>query len=406
MSDKTVPSKALLALTTAAMALPGMTDWAQAAAPVDHGANVRGTYYAEDAMDAENSSSGESSDRYDIKVIQAQYSVPLGANADLVLNAAADFMSGASPWYIQPAVGSTKPEVVMSGATIEDDRYDGTAKGTYYFDSARLAGTVGFSTENDYRSVSSALEGQLDVNNKLTTLAMGLNLSSDTLEPTEGGESLRPVEEEKDSMGVYVGLTQVIDRSSLVQFNLTWTKLDGYLSDPYKWAAVVGDVDVLGDDEYFADTRPDSRSQTAALMRYRRFFPGVAGSMHLDYRYYTDDWGIDSHMVETSWYQNLADGMQLIPTFRYYVQTEADFYSVYYIDEREDGYYSSDYRLSPYGAISLGLKLDMDFSKAWNLNASVERYMSSADYSYEDIQVENPALINFWSASVGFGVKF
>ena len=52
----------------------------------------------------------------------------------------------------------------------------------------------------------------------------------------------------------------------------------------------------------------------------------------------------------------LWSSFRLIPSLRYYTQSQADFYAPYYISERSDGYYSSDYRLSPYGALAWRVK--------------------------------------------------
>ena len=53
----------------------------------------------------------------------------------------------------------------------------------------------------------------------------------------------------------------------------------------------------------------------------------------------------------------------MIPSFRYYSQGKADFYAQLLRNgSRRDGLYSSDYRLSPYGAISWRIRAETRFT--------------------------------------------
>ena len=104
---------------------------------------------------------------------------------------------------------------------------------------------------------------------------------------------------------------------------MTYQNGSGFLSDPYKLVSIAG--------SNFADRRPDSRNQIALMGRYRRHFSGVGGSLHLDYGFYVDDWGIDAHTLELAWYQSLfGDVLTIVPSVRYYTQSQADFYAPFF----------------------------------------------------------------------------
>jgi hypothetical protein len=105
----------------------------------------------------------------------------------------------------------------------------------------------------------------------------------------------------------------------------------------------------------------------------------------------------------------LFDTIRVIPSFRYYSQGQADFYSPFYEQARGDGLYSSDYRLSPYGAISWRiraetrfriLRLDLLASFAW------ERYLSSGEYALGKVSTPNPGLVSYDLFSVGLTTRF
>ena len=156
----------------------------------------------------------------------------------------------------------------------------------------------------------------------------------------------------------------MIDRSSAVYAGLSVTRHAGYLSDPYK----------------LRDVRPDERLERALAIRYRRFLDGPDAAVHVDYRYFGDDWGIASHTLHTSWYQNLGPWFQVVPNVRYYSQSEADFYRP--VDEFGlplDVHQSSDFRLSAYGAFTFGVK-GVVRQPGWSLTVSADRYIGNEKY--------------------------
>jgi len=92
-------------------------------------------------------------------------------------------------------------------------------------------------------------------------------------------------------------------------------------------------------------------------------------------------------------------------SIRYYTQTQADFYEPFYAVLPEDGEVSSDYRLSPYGAISLRLGLSETIGD-WTVKLAAERYISDKSYSTQSVDVENPALLDFTQFTFGVDYSF
>jgi hypothetical protein len=295
-----------------------------------------------------------------------------------------------------------KPVQVMTGATIDDKRTDVLLEGKYFMDRGQASASGGVSFENDYFAINGGLGGELDLNEKNTTLSSGFGFSIDSIDPVDTDEyPLRPDHEKKQTYSAFAGLSQVLGRSTAVQSTLTYQLGNGYLSDPYKQALVAG--------EPLADSRPDLRNQIAWLSRYRHHFSSVNASLHADYQFYWDDWNISAHTFELAWYQSLFEAFRLIPSVRYYSQGQADFYAPYYEQTRADGHYSSDYRLSPYGAISWRIKAETRF-RIWQLDwlasFSWERYLSSGSYAMQKVSTPNPGLVNYDLFSVGFTTRF
>jgi len=184
-----------------------------------------------------------------------------------------------------------------------------------------------------------------------------------------------------------------------VQTTLGYTHHSGYLADPYKQAWVVSLANVV------PDQRPESRQQLTWSAQLRRFFRGADAALHLDYRYYHDNWEVDAHTVDLAWHQNVGHGVRLVPGLRWYSQSQAFFYEPYYATPRSDGLASSDYRLSPYGALSASLTASWDY-RDWNASLSYQRYDSGTAYALGQVAVENPGLVDFQVVSLGLKKVF
>jgi hypothetical protein len=383
----------LAMLTTSALALiPGLAERA-AAQSQENGWSLQYGYsmYSEGSIAANKLSAG-SRGRYDIDTHQFKLDVPIGSYISLGFDVAYEKMTGASPWLIEPNLAGD-PVVVMTGASISDARTDFLGSVTFIGEKSRTSLSGGASIEDDYTSINMGFGREKDFNEKATTFSWGVGFSTDESDPTDTSFTPDPVKHTKKSGTFSMGLSQVIDRASVAQSSITLGYHDGYLSDPYKLVSS-GGVNL-------ADRRPGTRTQIAWLTRYRRHFERMNGSLHADYQLNWDTWGVLANMVELGWHQELFRLFNLAPSLRYYSQSKADFYAPYFapgLTATTDA--SSDYRLSPYGAISFKLRAEANIGELIKLpNARIgvqyERYMSGAEFAMGRVGTENPALVDF-----------
>jgi hypothetical protein len=395
MSQRNKNKRALTALTSAALAIPGLSSSVQAASlGAETLVQYKASAYREADLDSSQLSGG-SAQRYEIDSQQVRAQLPLGDRTDASIELMYETMSGASPWFILP--GQDGAVQVMSGATIHEERKDVQAKVNHLVnDKTVISILAGVSDENDYFAINAGLEALYEIPDTQLTLTAGLGYSDDELEPTDGDVMADRIRRaNKDSTTAFVGISQILNKTTVVQASLSYSLNQGFLSDPYKKVWISDQANT------FNDSRPDERHQFVAQGRLRHFLPDLKAAIHFDFRYFEDDWEIASSTTELAWYQNIADGWVLTPSLRHYSQTQAYFYAPYFFTARSDGFGSSDYRLSPYGAISLKLRLE----KRWqhlDVHAEWERYEASADYSLESVDLENPALVEFDILSVGF----
>ena len=391
-------SPALAALTTAAMALPGISPTVKAGVAVNEPKlSFAYTRYDEDSIPSGDSdpSAGER-DRYEIDVAQIQFLYPLNDKWQITSGFVYDDMSGSSPWFVRPDANGD-PLVVMSGATIDDTRYDFSVGAEYFGETFTIAPSIGYSTEKDYKAISGGVEVEYEFPNKATSLRGGIAVSFDEIDPTQDTGVVRVNNEDKENYAIFGGVTQVINKHTILQTTLGISYFDGFLSDPYKQVFLPGGN--------LPDSRPSDRTQYTFAARLRRYSELFAAAFHVDYRFYYDDWDVRSHTLDLGLHKVTESGWAFDTSLRYYSQTQADFYEPFYTGPRADGEYSSDYRLSPYGAISLRLGLSETIGD-WTVKLAAERYISDKSYSVQSVDVENPALLDFTQFTFGVDYSF
>ncbi len=378
------------ALSAAALAIPSQAE----VAPTDKTFSYRYTSYQEADAPRERTFTAETG-RYQIDVQQFGYRTPIGESWHLASELQFESMSGASPTQTyKNAEGQST--LVMSGASIEEQRVDIKVAPKKYFAHGTAGGLLAISKENDYQSVALGLDGSLDIFNKHTTLIGSLSVSNDELSPTDAELSTSRTEADgrkKRSFSIYEGINQVLDKYSTLQVGIGFTQLSGYLSDPYK----------------FEDRRPESRDQITFSAQHKQFANVLDGAaLHSNYRYYYDDWGIASHTVDVKWAQQLNLGnFSLIatPLLRYYTQTKADFYSIQETPPADEDN-SSDYRLSSYGAFTVGFNSEVKFEQ-WAFHLDWQQYTSRESFAlFGASDDEAPALVNFSTFTAGVDYKF
>ncbi|HEY6529497.1 MAG TPA: DUF3570 domain-containing protein [Cellvibrionaceae bacterium] len=410
------PSSTLLALSTAAMALPALTPQAHAVAPTERTLSYRYTQYNEMGIDAEKVSSinvdqgGGSSQRYDIDINQYAFSTPIGDHFSLSIDVQDEVLTGATPWTVAKEdvkgtpsdVSDDEIKLVMSGATIKEHRTEANLGTTYYYSSGTISGNLGVSKEDDYESASGGLSWGGEFDDKQTGLAVGISYSDDTLNPEEGSYRGTELESKiggwlngsdpvigtakKQSTSGFVSASRILSPNWIMQGGVSYTQKSGHLSDPYK----------------ANDKRPDERNSYTFNAGSRYWIKPIKAAVHADYRYYVDDWGIDSHTISLALYQNWQK-LQIIPSLRYYSQTSASFYSISAWDTNLYNYYADDHRLSNFGAITTGLKLVFK-QKPVDWIISGEYYVSGADMSLDKAdEPEHPGLLKY--AKFTFGVE-
>lgn len=278
-----------------------------------------------------------------------------------------------------------------------------------------LRGSTGVHVSKEYDYLSLGVNGSLarDFNQKNTTLSLGLSYQFDSIDPVGGTpERLgstsvlnsvsdydlyddyldasgsgnadfdahasqyesREGAQDKDTIDVLFGLTQIINRRTIMQLNYGMSVSDGYLNDPYKLVSVVNNQGTVQDTLF--ESRPDSRTKHNVYWQTK--YAMDSGVVDLSYRFARDDWDIQSHTLESRLRYNLSDNSYIQPHVRYYQQSAAEFYQPFLLsDQPLPTYASADYRLGDMDAYTVGVKYGqkLDNGDAWAVR--VEYYQQN-----------------------------
>lgn len=286
----------------------------------------------------------------------------------------------ANPTTFTSPSGSTYDTTL---AEIVDERYAVTADwGSEHSRLVKVNYGLSYSTELDYDSLGASWTKQRETRNRMRTYSYGVSFNYDVIR-AEGGipiglapltDTTRIPSDTKMVADFLAGMTQVLNRNSLLQLNYTLGYSNGYLTDPYKIISVSGAAPY--DLQY--ENRPNQRLGNSLYLRFIQNRKG-GDVMKLSYRYYVDDWGIMSHTIDFKYRNRMSGKWYVQPHLRLYSQSAADFYGyIFYSDTQVTGYASGDYRLGNLASYTAGVQMGREFSRKLDANLRVE-YLQQID---------------------------
>ncbi len=332
---------------------------------------------AEDALRYKFQAWQEDAGRVEVLAHYALAEKDLSPNMRLRFTGLLDAITGATPTG-EPAETRDGPVPLTE---IKDDRRAGSLDLTHQF--SRLGITAGYarSTESDYVSDGVSATALVDFNQKQTLLRVGVSGTWDEVKVfyTDAWQ-------DKMSVDVILGVTQVINATTTLTANLTYGQAEGYLNDPYK--IIRKDTEILPGlflPLTFAENRPDERRKWIGYLAFNHAWPEQHGAFEATYRFYHDGYGIDSHTMTAGWRQTFQDGRwTLNPHVRAYRQSAADFYRVTLdgtditptVQPQPAGpFYSADYRLAELDTFSAGVTLTWKIRDGLAVDATYDRYV-------------------------------
>ncbi|MBA3848725.1 MAG: hypothetical protein C0502_01860 [Opitutus sp.] len=317
----------------------------------------------------------EAGGRIGVQVNSALIETTLGTAARLRFTGVIDTIAGATPTGQEVAT----PDGAVPLAQMEEERMAWTADYSHQFSRVNVTLGLANSRESDYVSDGASLNAVVDFNEKNTGLFVGLSATDDTLRVFHQTDWAG-----KRSVDALLGMTQLFGPHTKAGLNLGWGRSTGYLNDPYK--IITKRTELLPGiflPLTFRENRPAERKKRNVFASLNHALPAARGAIDASYRLYDDSFGITSHTLAVAWFQKLGAQIIVIPSFRFYRQTAADFYRVSLtgttitpsnLPQPGGPFYSADYRLAACRSLTPGLKVVWNPTDRLRLELAGERY--------------------------------
>ncbi len=359
-------------------------------------------------------------------------SIPLNDDDVLTIDAGVSAYTSASSSNVDPfdKRSDADPFVASSGASQSDTWVNLTGNYSHSSDDRNDIWSAKFSVSSEYDYFSLGFGGSYTklFNEKNTEASINANVYLDkwtTIYPFElrpfgengigffrpeeitGNTNYNPNFSELDqtnrnSYSLGLGLSQILHKNvqGLISFDII--SQQGLLSTPFQ-RVYFSDVDdsfienfQLADD---IERLPDGRLKFALGGRLNWYLNEII-ALRTYYRYYFDDWGINSHTANLEVSVKLGDKFTLYPSYRFYNQTEADYFAPYETHVSTEEYYTSDYDLSEYSANQYGLGISYtDIFTKLNISKFGLKSIDLKFYQYDRDTT-------FSSSIITAGVKF
>ncbi len=392
------------------------------------------SYYTQDGDNAAVSGGTGTEELTDVTATFV-VSIPLNEDDILTIDAGVSAYTSASSSNINPFDdGSASPFQASSGASSGDVWSNLTASYSHSSDDRNdiWSAKLSVSTEYDYFSLGFGGSYTKLFNEKNTEFSISANVFLDTwhaIYPIElrpfgengnginnslftqntiiGNQNYSPLftefkDESRNSYSVGFGLSQILHKNVQGSLSVDLVKQDGLLSTPFQRVYFSDIADSFIEDFQLADAieqLPDSRFKVAIGGRLN-WYLSESFTVRTFYRYYFDDWGINSHTASIEIPFKISDKFTLYPSYRFYNQTAADYFYPYETALSSYEFYTSDFDLSKYSSNQFGFGISYTdiFTKAhiWKFG------LKSVDLKYYKYDRNT----TFSSSIITAGLKF
>ena len=254
---------------------------------------------------------------------------------------------------------------------------------------------LGYSGEEDYNSAYGYLSVAHEMFNKNTTLGGVYSHNSDRIYTTKPGDTRQfPRGRETDSYGF--SLSQILSRTTLAAIGYNYMSVRGYMGSTQN-------IVRLSDGTYAEENHPGYRNRNAFVFRINQYIIPTRSAVHFSYRYYTDDWSVDSHDMGVKLYQYLNDELVLRLKYRYYDQSQSFFWAENPIPGQE--YNTWDGRMKNIHAHLYGVKFIYDLAKV-TAGTALEDIFTDTEANFVMDRYYQDTGFNYYMVQAGLTLKF
>lgn len=227
------------------------------------------------------------------------------------------------------------------GWTVENEK-KGTSFGAGLsysgeFDYSSIGANVNFSKKTNNRNGEFFVKGQVFIDQ--VSLIYPEELRSQL--NTRAG-----VNSSRNTFNGSIGWNQVINKRLQLSVDAEIVSQQGYLSLPFHRV-------YFNDNAVQIEKLPSQRLKFPLGMR-ANYFAGDKFILRSWYRFYHDNWGINSNSLQLETVVKITPFFSITPFYRFYQQTGSTYFAAYREHTAADNYYSSNYALSAFNSNFFG----------------------------------------------------
>jgi len=297
------------------------------------------------------------------KKFAEKYSVSANYYMDMVSSASIDVMTTASPYKEERTQGNLAFDMLQGK--------------TQYSVSYTL------SDESDYTANTATFDVSQDMFGDLTTVSFGFSQGWD--EVRKNGDN--QFKETVDRRNYRFGLQQILTPRLIAGLNYEVITDEGFLNNPYRSVRYLDETSARGF-SFQPELYPQTRTSNAIAVN-ARYFLLYRASVHGEYRYYTDTWGIDANTVSLGYTHPWGKRWIFEAGYRWYDQSAADFYSDLFPRADAQNFLARDKELSTFTShmFSLGATYELP-ALGWDRihRSTVNLFYDRINYQYDDFR--------------------
>ena len=247
--------------------------------------------------------------------------------------------------YYVDSISSASIDVVTQGSPYSEQREQKSLGVDYLHGDTIMSVAYTRSEESDYKADTASFSISQSMFGDLTTVTLGYGRGKDEVLQNGNPDFSEPV----DRQQYRVGLSQVLTKNMVMGFNFENVTEEGFLSNPYRSDRYLdGAIFVYEPENY-----PRTRTSNAVALNMKYFLPYRA-ALGLGYRYYADDWDIESHTAQADYTHPFGKRWIVELIARYYTQSAAEFYSDLFPRQDAQNFRARDKELSRFSDVSVG----------------------------------------------------
>lgn len=299
--------------------------------------------------------------------------------------------------YYVDKVSSASIDVVTSGASAyQEERTEFSVSGDYLNDRSLLSAGFTSSEENDYEAETLFVGVSQDMFGDLTTISLGYARGNDTVRQT-GNDAF---EETIDRQNYRIGISQILTPTLLMAINYEFITDEGFLNNPYRnYRYLINPNDPSLGYQQEQEVYPNTRSSDAIALRFSYYLPYRA-ALKADYRYFSDDWGIDADTLQLSYTHPLGQQWVFDVKYRFYQQGQADFYADLFLTPSQDDrdYRARDKELSELTTETFSIGISYQLLQ---LTPAIDKSSISLQWDYIQFDYDNFTDLRDTSSAIG-----